>query len=168
MKKDNTTKIGLIMLTIIFMCSTSFFYFKWKSALINNSFDNINDYMSTKFDSIYAANDGFKNNINFLKRTMLFKVGEAKKAIINNDIRNQDDLTSCNNMIDSLKLSIQEDATNLNKNIKLKSKSTDTLVVFPNNMVDDINSSDPVFIDSLFITKLQMLEAVGNDLLLSW
>ena len=158
MKKDNTTKIGLIMLTIIFMCSTSFFYFKWKSALINNSFDNINDYMSTKFDSIYAANDGFKNNINFLKRTMLFKVGEAKKAIINNDIRNQDDLTSCNNMIDSLKLSIQEDATNLNKIIKSKSKSADTLIVFPNNMVNDIKKIRIQDGKTYFISILDKIE----------
>ena len=158
MKKDNTTKIGLIMLTIIFMCSTSFFYFKWKSALINNSFDNINDYMSTKFDSIYAATDGFKNNINFLKRTMLFKVGEAKKAIINNDIRNQDDLTSCNNMIDSLKLSIQEDATNLNKIIKSKSKSADTLIVFPNNMVNDIKKIRIQDGKTYFISILDKIE----------
>jgi hypothetical protein len=135
MKKNDITKIGLIVIIVALLFSTFLFYIKWKSsASVEEGFD----YINKNFDSIYAANDGLKNSSGFLKKTMLFKVERAKKAINNNNIQKQEDLILCKNMIDSLRYSLEGDAKNLNKIIKQNSKSSDTLIIFPNNLISDI------------------------------
>jgi hypothetical protein len=131
MKKVDKTKVVLWICSIVLLITTTVFYLKWNARKsISEAITNTNK----NFDKLYASGY-FQTNIDFVQKTMLFKVKRVRKVINKNEIKNENDLTLCKTMMDSLRVSLNADVKSINDTIKFKFRSGDTIGVYLNSLV---------------------------------
>jgi hypothetical protein len=131
MKKVDKTKVALWCCSIFLLATTVIFYLKWK---VHKSIFESVSYVNKNFDSLNASGY-FTNNIDMVSKIMLFKIKRARKLVDNNEIKTEDDLGFCKNMMDGLKVELNENVRSINDTIKLKFRSNDTIAVYSNTLV---------------------------------
>lgn len=137
MKNFNKTKIGLIIIIVFLFFFALIFFIKWNaSTAMSRSYNDFDK----KFDSIYNSNDGFKKNVAFLQRTMLFKVIRVKNAIEKHDFEKEEDLIIAKSIMDSLKFYLNIEERNINEVVRNNTKSNDTLNIFSEVWIEKIKT----------------------------
>ena len=160
MVKNNKKNLGFIIIIITLFTSTLYFYYRWqRSSNLMNLYNIDND----KFDSIYNSNDGFRDNIDFLKKNMLFKINNIRKAIENNNYNKKDNFVYCKNTLDSLRYSLLVDEGSLNEILRHTSKK-DTIIIFRGNFLEKIKNIKVEDGKAPFILILDTLESRINEI----
>jgi hypothetical protein len=114
----------------------AFGYLKWNTQTVVGK---VNKDLDKKFDSIYNITNGFKNDIEFLTRSMSFKINRAKKTINNHNFKGVEDVNIAKNIMDTLKKHLNEDERNINK-IVIKDKTLrDSISIFSDIEMNNIH-----------------------------